>query len=72
MANILGHAGRLARLDPASFPTIYNASSATIPDSQLAIARLLAQLITMVNDIGASISFLKSQVENLTSSHIQP
>ena len=67
VANILGHAARLARLDPASFPTVYNASAATFPDSQLAMAPLLAQLIAMVNDLGASVTFLTSQVESLTS-----
>jgi len=67
VANILGQAARLARLDPASFPTVYNASAATLPDSQLAIAALLAQLVAMVNDLGASVTFLTSQVENLTS-----
>jgi len=66
VANILGHTARLARLDPASFPTVYNASAATFPDSQLAITPLLAQLIAMVNDLGASVSFLTSQVETLT------
>jgi len=72
VANILGHASRLARLDPASFPTVYNSSATTFPDSQLAIAPLLVQLIAMVNDLGASVTFLTLQVETLTSSHIQP
>ena len=67
VANILGHAVRLARLDPASFPIVYNASAATFHDSQLAIAPLLAQLVAMVNDLGASVTFLTSQVENLPS-----
>jgi len=67
VANILGHAARLARLDPASFPTVYNASTASFPDSHLAIAPLLAQLVAMVNDLGASVTFLTSQVENLSS-----
>jgi len=67
VANIFGHAARLPRLDPASFPSVYNASAATFPDSQLAIAPLLAQLITMVNDLGTSVTFLNSQVETLTS-----
>jgi len=69
VANILGHAARLARLDPASFPTVYNASAASFPDSQLAMAPLLAQLIAMVNDLGGSVTFLTSQVESLTSAH---
>jgi len=67
VANILGHAARLARLNPASFPTVYNASAATFPDSQLAMAPLLTQLIAIVNDLGASVTFLSSQVETLTS-----
>jgi len=67
VANILGHAARLARLDLASFPTVYNPSAATFPDSQLAMAPLLAQLIAMVNDLGVSVTFLTSQVESLTS-----
>jgi len=71
VANILGHAARLARLDPASFPTVYNASAATFPDSQLAMAPLLAQLIAMVNDLGASVTFLTSQVESLTSAQAE-
>ena len=71
VANILGHAARLARLDPASFPTVYNASAATLPDSQLAMAPLLAQLIAMVNDLGASVTFLTSQVESLTSAQAE-
>ena len=69
VANILGHAARLARLDPASFPTVYNASAATFPDSQLAMASLLAQLIAMVKGLGSSVTFLTSQVESLTSAH---
>jgi len=60
VANILGHAARLTRLDPASFPTVYNASTATFPDIQLAMAPFLAQLIAMVNDLGASVTFLTS------------
>jgi len=67
VTNILGHAARLACLDPASFPTVYNASAAIFPDSQLAIAPLLAQPIAMVNDLGSSITFLTSLVENLNS-----
>jgi len=67
VANILGHVARLVHLDPASFPTVYNASAATVPDSQLAIAALLSQLITMVNDLGACVTFLTLQVETLTS-----
>jgi len=67
VAIILGHAARLSRLDPASFPTVYNVSAATFPDTQLAIAPLLAQLIAMVNDLGASVTYLTSQVENVTS-----
>ena len=67
VANILGHAARLASLDPASFPTVYNATGATVPDTQLAMAPLLAQLIARVNDLGASVTFLTSQVETLTS-----
>jgi len=71
VANILGHAARLARLDPASFPTVYNASAATFPNSQLAMAPLLAQLIAMVNDLGASVTFLTSQIESLTSAQAE-
>jgi len=67
VANILGHAARLARLDPASFPTVYIASAATFPNSHLAMAPLLAQLIALVNDLGASVTFLTSQVKTLTS-----
>jgi len=67
VAKILGHAARLTRLDPASFPTFCNASATTFPHSQLAIAPLLAQLIAMVDDLGTSVTFLISQVENLTS-----
>jgi len=67
VANIVEHAARPARLDLASFPTVNNASAATIPDTQLAMAPLLDQLIAIVNDLGASITFLTSQVENLTS-----
>jgi len=66
VANILGHADRLARLDPALFPTANNASTATFPDGQLAMAPVLSQLIAMVNDLGASVTFLTSQVETLT------
>jgi len=71
VANILGHAARLAHLDPASFPTVYNASAATFPDSQLAMAPLLAELIAMVNDLGASVTFLTSQVESFTSAQAE-
>jgi len=71
VANILGHAARHARLDPASFPTVYNGSAATFPDSQLAMAPLLAQLIAMVNDLRASVTFLTSQVESLTSAQAE-
>jgi len=71
VANLLGHAVRLARLDPASFPTDYDASASTFPDSQLAMAPLLAQLIAMVNDLGASGTFLTSQVESLTSARAE-
>jgi len=66
VANILGHAARLARLDPALFPTLYHASAAIFPNSQLTMAPLLAQLIAMVNDLGASVTYLTSQVESLT------
>jgi len=71
VTNIVGHAARLARLDPASFPTVYNASAATFPDSQLAMAPLLAQLVGIVNDLGASVAFLTSQVESLTSAQAE-
>jgi len=71
VANILGHAARLARLDPASFPTVYNTSAATFPDSQLAMTPLLAQLIAMGNDLGASVTFVTSQVESLTSAQAE-
>jgi len=71
VANLLGHAARLARLDQVSFPTVYNASAATFPDSQLAIGPLLAQLIAMVNDLSASVTFLTSQVETLTSAQAE-
>jgi len=71
VANILGHAARRARLDPASFPTVYNASAPTFPDSHLAMAPLLAPLIPMVNDLGASVTFLTSQVESLTSAQAE-
>ena len=71
VANILGHAARLTRLDPASFPNVYNASAATFTDSQLAMAPVLAQLIAMVNDLGASVSFRTSQVETLTSAQAE-
>jgi len=71
VANILAYAARLARLNPASFPTAYNSSAATFPDSQLAMAPLLAQLIAMVNDLGASVSLLTSQVECLTSAQAE-
>jgi len=67
VANILEHAARLARLDPASFPTVYNASATTFSDSELTMALLLAQLIAMVNDLCASDTFLTSQVKTLTS-----
>ena len=46
VANILRHAARLAHLELALFPTVYYASAASFPDSQLAMAPLLAQLIT--------------------------
>jgi len=71
VTNIFGHAARLAGLDPASFPTVYNASAPTFPDSQLAMAPLLAQLIAMVNDLGASVTFLTLQVESLTSAQAE-
>ena len=71
VANILRHAARLARLDPASFPTVYNTSAAIFLDSQLAMAPLLAQLIAMVNDLGASVTFLTSQVETFTSAQAE-
>jgi len=71
VANILRHAARLTGLDPASFPTVYNASAATFPDCQLAMAPLLAQLIAMVNDLGVSVTFLTSQVESLTSAQAE-
>ena len=71
VANINGHAARLARLDLASFPTVYNVSAATFPDSQLPMAPLLAQLITMVNDLGASITFLTLQAECPTSAQAE-
>ena len=71
VANILRHAARLTHLDPASFPTVYYASAATFPNSQLAIAPLLAQLIAMVNDLGASVTFLSSQVESFTSAQAE-
>jgi len=72
VGNILGHAARIARLDPASFPTVCNASAATLPDSQLAMTPLLAQLIAMVNDLGASVTFFTSQVGSLTSAQAEP
>jgi len=72
VANILEHAARRARLDPASFSTVYNASATTFPDSQLAIAPFFAQLIAMVNNLGASGTFLTSQVEALTSAQAEP
>jgi len=72
VANILGHTARLARLDQVSFLTVYNAFAATFPDSQLAIAPLLAECIAMVNDLGASVIFLTSQVETLTSTQAGP
>jgi len=71
VTNILGHAARLAGLDPASFPTVYNASAATFPDSQLAMAPLLAQLIAMVTDLAGSVTFLTSQVETVTSAQAE-
>jgi len=71
VANILGPAARLARLDPASFPTVYDASAATFPDRQLAMVPLLAQLIAMVNNLGASVTFLSSQAESLTSAQAE-
>jgi len=67
VANILGHAARLARLDLARFPTVYNASTATFPDCQLTITPLLAQPIPMVNELDTSFTFLTSQFEILTS-----
>jgi len=67
VVNILARAARLARVDPALFPTVYNASAATFPHSQLAIPPLLTLLIAMVNDLGATVTFLTSQVETLTS-----
>ena len=69
---MLGHAARLARPDPASFPTVYNASTPTFPDSQLPMAPLVAQLIAVVNDLGPSITFLTSQVETHTSAQAEP
>jgi len=71
VANILGHAASFAPLDLASFPTVYNASGATFPYSQLAMAPVLTQLITMVNDLGAFVTFLTSQVESLTSAQAE-
>ena len=71
VTNILRHAARLARLDPAAFPIVYNASAATFPDSQLPLAPLLAQLMTMVNDLGASVTVLTSPVESLTSAQAE-
>ena len=71
VANILEHGTRLARLEPASFPTVYNASAATFPDSQLAMAPLLAQIIAMVNDLGISVTFWTPQVESLTSAQAE-
>ena len=71
VANILGHATRLARLDPASYTTVYDASAATFHDSQLTMAPLLTQLIAMVHDLGASVTFLTSQVESLTSAQAE-
>jgi len=71
VAIILGHAARLTRLDRDSFPNVYNASAATFPDSQLAMAPLLAQHITMVNDLGASVTFLTSQVESHASAQAE-
>jgi len=67
VANSLGHAARLPRIDPATFPTVYYPSAATCPASQLAMAPVLTELIAMVNDLGASVTFLTSQVESLTS-----
>ena len=72
VANILGNAARIARLDPVSFPTVYNASATPFSDSQLAITPLLAQLIAMVNNLGASVTFLTSQVATLTSTQAGP
>jgi len=72
VANILGLAARVAQLDRASFPTIYNASATTFPDSQLAIAPLLAQVIAMVNGLGAPVTFMTSQVEILISTQAEP
>ena len=67
MANILGHGARLAPLVLRSFPTVYNASASSFRDSQCAITPLLAQVIAIVNDLGASITFLTSQVEMLNT-----
>jgi len=66
VAKFLGHAARLAHVAPAAFPTVYNPSAATFPDSQLAMAPLLALLTALVNDLGTSVPFLTSQVESLT------
>jgi len=67
VTNSVGHAARLARLDLASFPTVYNASAGTLLESQLAIGPRLAQPFAIVNDLGASVTFLTSKVETLTS-----
>jgi len=61
-----------ADLDPAWFPTVYNASAATFPNSHLAIAPLYAQLIYMVNYLGASVTFRTLQVETLTCAQAEP
>ena len=58
VTNILGHAARLACLDPDSFPTVYDPSTDRFPDSQLGIASLLAQLPGMVNNLGTTLTAL--------------
>jgi len=65
IADILGHAARLAQLDPASFPTLYSPSVDRFPDSQLTIAPLIAQLVSMVNDLGSTVAALANQVSTL-------
>jgi len=67
IANILGQAAKLACLDPASVPTVYNTPTNNFCDSQLALTCLLAQLIAMVNDLAASVTFFTAEVENITS-----
>jgi len=71
VANILGHAAKLAGLDAALFPIVYNTSATTFPDSQLAIDPLHTQLIGMVNALGASVTFLTSQVQTLRSAQAE-